>query len=244
MNRHAHSHLLLAFLSGSLLVGLIGCTIAGTNRQATPIGSAAPIAPTLPALTATAQARNVAPAVQPVETLTVLAPQIYTDPELGFQLKYNASWYLGARTGAALNDGSGRTIVLTKQGYQSRMMVQNRQVVGECAGSLEKDSATLYWKYSVDGRQVWRAKAEAGFVNSYNDDKTAFIDIISPVSLPNAPASNGNVGKYTCSLEMHSKILSISYVLPVSVADLKAGRFMANVLAEMDYALTSIKWER
>ncbi len=105
----------------------------------------------------------------PLATLTVIAPKTYRDPDLGFGLRYDASWRLHARAGTALNDGSGRTISLEKDGYQFKMMIQNKpRVVGACAGLLPQDTFAAYWKYTVGNLERWQAKAEAGFVNSYS----------------------------------------------------------------------------
>jgi hypothetical protein len=177
--------------------------------------------------------------------VTMVAPQSYADPELGFALQYDASWHLEVRSGTALNDLSGRTILLEREGYQFRMMIRDRpHVVGECTGSLRQEDLGSYWRYRIDDREAWRAKAEAGFVNSYHDGQVAFIDIISPASLPDQTDKNGQAGLYTCSFDMDGRVLSVSYKLPVSVEDLKAGRYRADLLAEMDGILTSITWRQ
>jgi len=211
-----------------------------TDRVVTPAPS--PSVEALPTLSTTAvQAHGTESPSLPLATLTVVAPQTYRDADLGFGLHYEASWHLDARSGTALNDGSGRTVILERDGYQLKMMIQNKpRVVGVCAGLLRRDARTAYWEYAVDDLRVWRAKAEAGFVNGYHDDQRAFIDIIAPALMYDKPTQDDYIGEYTCSLEAKGKVLSISYVLPVSANDLKAGQFRADILAEMDYILTSI----
>jgi hypothetical protein len=173
---------------------------------------------------------TVAPTL-PIAAVTAVAPETYVDPELGFQLTFVPSWHLEVSPGAALNDGSGKTVVLEKDGYQFKLRIQNRpQVVGRCRGSLPEDTHSSFWGYTLGDLQVWRVKAEEGLVYGYHDDQIAFISIISPV----------DDDTYTCSLETHGQVLSIDYMLPVSVKDLEAGRFRPDILAEMDYILCSI----
>ena len=84
---------------------------------------------------------------------------------------------------------------------------------------------------------------EAGWVNSYHDDQVSFIDIIVPTELRNEVDPNGEIGVFSCSPQLNDYIVSISYQLPVSVEDLKEGRFNPERLAEMDYILTSLTWK-
>ena len=90
---------------------------------------------------------------------------------------------------------------------------------------------------------MWRAKAEAGWVNSYHDDRVSFIDLIVPTELRAEADANGEIGAFSCSSRVNDYIVDISYQLPVSVEDLKAGRFKAERLAEMDFILTSLAWK-
>jgi hypothetical protein len=165
-------------------------------------------------------------------------PRTYKDPVLGFSLEYDPTWRLEVRNGA------GRSILLEKEGYEFQMQLQRRPTVsGECNGLLEPAQLTLYWKYPLGQAEVWRAKAEAGRVNGDNDDQHSVIDIIVPTELWDKPDSNGAVGEYTCAPAINDYIVRISYLLPVSAEDLKAGQFNPARLAEMDYILTSLTWK-
>lgn len=180
----------------------------------------------------------------PVAGVTVESPRTYIDPDLDFRLNYDPSWQLEARTGADLNDGSGRTVVLQKDGYQFELKFQLKPAVaGECGGVLNQSDLPRFWKYPLGPLQVWRAKAEAGWVNSYNDDQISFIDILTPTELWDDADADGDIGLFSCSPQVNDYIFSLSYRLPVSVEDLKAGRFSPERLAEMDYILTSLTWE-
>jgi hypothetical protein len=180
----------------------------------------------------------------PVADVVVASPQTYTDSELGFSLKYDSSWRLETCTGTDLNDGSGRTIVLEKEGYKFKLQLQHKAVAaGECGGILTQADLPRYWKYPLGQFEVWRAKAETGWVNSYHDDRASFIDIIVPTELRDEADTKGEIGLFSCSPQVNDYIVSISYQLPVSVEDLKAGQFNAKRLAEMDYILASLAWK-
>jgi hypothetical protein len=69
------------------------------------------------------------------------------------------------------------------------------------------------------------------------------IDIILPTELWDKVNADGAIGNYTCSPQIGEYRIRISYLLPVSVADLKAGHFKPKLLAEMDYILTSLTWK-
>ena len=177
---------------------------------------------------------TMAPA-QPTVLITVVAPETYVDPELGFWLTYAPSWHLEARPGTALNDGSGKTIILVKDGYQFKLKIQNRpKVVGRCAGLLPEDAHLSFWEYTIGDLPVWRIKAEEGLINGYHDSQCAFISIVSPI----------DDRRYTCSLQTHGQVLGIDYMLPVSADDIRMGRFRSDILAEMDYILDSISWDQ
>ena len=180
----------------------------------------------------------------PVAGIAIESPQTYTDPELKFGLSYPPGWQLASQTGTALNDGFGRTILLEKEGYQFKLQLQRKPgVVGECGGVLTQADLPRYWKYPAGQFQVWRAKAEVGWVNSYHDDRVSFIDIIVPTELRAEADARGEIGMFSCSPQINDYIVSISYQLPVSVEDLETGRFSPERLAEMDYILTSLAWE-
>ncbi len=180
----------------------------------------------------------------PLAVLAVESPKTYTDPDLDFSLNYDPSWQLETRTGTDLNDGSGRTILLEKEGYQFKLQFQRKpEVAGECGGILTQADLTRYWKYPLGQLEVWRAKAEAGWVNSYHDDRISFIDIIVPTELWDETDARGEIGVFSCSPQINDYLVNISYQLPVSVENLKAGRFKPERLAEMDYILTSLTWK-
>ena len=182
--------------------------------------------------------------ILPLTTLTLAAAKTYTDPDLDFSLNYAPWWQLETRTGTDLNDGSGRTILLEKEGYQFKLQLQRQpDVVGECGGILTQADLSRYWQYPLGQLDVWRAKAEAGWVNSYHDDQVSFIDIIIPTELRDEADAAGKIGMFSCSPHINDYVVNISYQLPVSIGDLEVGRFSPKRLAEMDYILTSLVWE-
>ncbi|GIK37290.1 MAG: hypothetical protein BroJett011_11230 [Chloroflexota bacterium] len=177
-------------------------------------------------------------AASPLAGLNVAAPRTYKDPALGFSLEYDPTWQLETQNGA------DRIILLKKEGYQFQMQIQHRPPVsGACDGLLEPAQLTLYWKYPLGASEIWRAKAEAGWVNGYNDDQHSFIDVIVPTELWDKPDPNGAIGKYTCAPQINDYVIKMSYLLPVSVEDLKTGHFKPERLAELDYILTSLAWK-
>ncbi len=172
------------------------------------------------------------------------SPQTFVDPELGLRLSFQASWRLDAESGTTLNDGSGRTITLERDGYIFKVMAQNKpKNASPCAGPLRQETVDQYRKLKIDGVPVWRAEAEKGMVNGYNDSQLSVVDIISPTELYAEPDSNGVIGAYNCALEFGNRIVRISYELPVSVDDLRAGRYKPDRLQEMDTLLESITWQ-
>jgi WD40 repeat protein len=180
----------------------------------------------------------------PTTTLTITELQTYTDPELDFSLSYDPAWQIETQTGTDLNDGSGRTVLLEQEGYQFKLQFQRKsEVVGACGGVLTQADLSHFWKYPLGQLEVWRAKAEAGWVNGDHGDQISFIDIMVPTELRAEADATGEIGVFSCSPQINDYIVHISYQLPVSVEDLKAGQFNAKRLAEMDYILTSLAWK-
>lgn len=171
------------------------------------------------------------------------SPQTYTDPDLGFSLRYPASWYLFAKDGASLNDGSGRTTLLEREGYLLEIKAQFRpEAPGGCGGILRENAPDHYWHYQVDGIALWRPKVETGLTDGYSDGSLTFASIISPTLLYNETNANGYIGEYTCSPEINDRIFAFTYRLPVSPEEIQVGQYRADILAEMDGILQSIIW--
>lgn len=162
--------------------------------------------------------------------------EFYVDPVLNFSLRYPTNWQLSAAEGATLNDGSGRTITLQREDYLLEIKAQFRpDNPGGCGGLFHQDTDSTddYRHYQVDGVALWRPKLENGFTNGYNDGTLTFASVISP-----APDHNS----YICSLEIDNRLFAIDYRLPVSLGVIEAGRYRADLLAEMDEILQSIQW--
>lgn len=176
----------------------------------------------------------------------VLNTQTYTDPMLNFSLRYPSAWTLEVRAGTNRNDGSGRTILLEREGYLLEMEAQFRpDIPGECSGRFhqDNDSPDDYWHYEADGVASWRPRVEKGHAGGYNDDTLTFVTIISPTHLTDTVDSKGYLGSYTCSLEIEAKIFAIDYRLPLSLDAIEAGQHRADIVAEMDGILQSIIWD-
>lgn len=172
--------------------------------------------------------------------------QTYRDPELGFRLQYDGSWTLDAKPGSGMiyNAGRGRTLTLTKENYTFQFnVIAGPGDVNGCAGMFQGDPTGQYMTYHIDGVELWRIKAEAGLINGFSDNNSSYLDIIAPVSLYKQADASGFWGSYTCEPQINNVGVQISYRLPVSVDDLKAGRFRRDLLAEMDQILTSITWK-
>jgi hypothetical protein len=170
--------------------------------------------------------------------------QTYTDPDLGFKLQYDLSWQFDAKPGTGMwyNDGKGRTIEISKNGYIFQLIVVDGPGdVEGCAGLLQ-ENPSKYRVYKIDDVELWRIKAEQGYINSYSDDNISNIQIISPLTLNKQPDSAGYWGKYTCEPQISNHSVSIFYQLPFSETEIKAGKVKPDILAEMDHILISLTW--
>ena len=112
--------------------------------------------------------------------------QTYSDPELGFRLQYEATWQLDAKAGSgmAYNGGRGRTISIGKENYIFQLnVIAGPGDVNGCAGMFQENPSSEYQVYHVDGVELWRIKAEAGYINGFSNDVSSYLNVISPLVL-------------------------------------------------------------
>lgn len=198
---------------------------------------------------------SLTPTASPTATFTPASPtptvaniQTYVDPDFGFKLQYDISWQLEVKPGSGMTyyDGNGRTVWLRKDGYIFQMaVIGGPGDVENCAGTFQQNPTEQYWVYTVDDVEIWRIKAEQGEINGFFDDNLSFIDIISPLELykePKIDEYGTDWGSYTCEPQISNHGVRIDYLLPVSLANLQAGNFSQEILAEMDNILISLTW--
>ena len=247
-----HKTLFISIIAISLLA-LTGCATSSTVDQ--PLSNEDQIA-TIVAGTLSA-IPTPTPATNPTATFTPVIPtpttsniQTYVDPDFGFKIQYDISWQLDVKPGSGMTyyDGQGRTVWLKKDGYIFQLaVIGGIGDVENCAGIFQQNPIEQYWVYMVDDVEIWRIKAEEGEINSYYDDSSSFIDIISPLEVykePKVDAYGTDWGSYTCEPQISNHGVRIDYMLPVSLEDLEAGNFNQEILSEMDDILVSLTWRQ
>ena len=159
----------------------------------------------------------------------------YSDPELGVAFEDDPSWQLSIQ-----EDDTWQVITLSQNEYEFRLRIQPLpDEIPVCSGILTAANLVYFHTYTVAGLELWRAKAEMGFVNGYQDENIAFIDIVSPVFY-DQPTDQGILGEMNCVFAAAGKLLSIEYMLPVNIMQLQDGAYETTLLEEMDLMLTSL----
>jgi hypothetical protein len=225
-----------------ILMGVIALSACGTlevtlEQPPTPTVDAARVA-TIVAATL---------AAWPAATRSASAgPQTYVDPELGFRLRYDASWQFDARPGSGMiySAGRGRTLTLKNEDYVLQLnIIAGPGDVNGCSGMFQGNPAGQYVILHVDGVDLWRIRAESGEINGFSNENSSYLDIIAPLALYKQPDASGFWGSYTCEPQINNVGVQICYRFPVSLDELKAGHFRQDLLAEMDQILASLTWK-
>lgn len=170
--------------------------------------------------------------VQRVASSNTATPQTYSDPNLGVTFQFNPAWKL-----TITPEEAWQRLTLSQDGYEVQIRFQPRpDVIPTCSGLLTESNVDNFWKDNLPIGETWRAKAEMGFSNSYQDADLVFIDIVWPEIESEDPIR----GTMACNLALDHLLLGISYLLPVNVSELSDGDYEQQLLAEMDQIVASL----